>query len=167
MVVGLYKVTTNTQLMSTESLLRGEIQGWSLSLWSIFDNQSSHRLVSGVFLFCWFTDVDLLVGSPVASSLAAAHPTRFFSRRHVTAFFYFRNTRQHFSTTFGGHFKQWNPQEKCKNTKLSKGHLFTRAEQESSLSPYSASTGSKYVGQVKFSLYAWPWRQIRKYGIHE
>lgn len=61
--------------MSTESLLRGEIQGWSLSLWSIFDNQSSHRLVSGVFLFCWFTDVDLLVGSPVASSLAAAHPT--------------------------------------------------------------------------------------------
>lgn len=72
--------------------------------------------------------------------------------------FVLRNTRKHFSTMPGGHFKQWNHERKAKNVqnmalnRLQKGHLFTvwELKQEERASPSLTSPGKMCIGQLKF-----------------
>lgn len=56
-LVVFYKVTMNTELLSTESVFLGKIQGWVFGrLWSThFINISTHNLVScAIYIFLIF-----------------------------------------------------------------------------------------------------------------
>ena len=84
------------------------------------------------------------------SCLDKVNPTHVFRSCH--SLLVLRNTREHFSTIFGGHLKQWNHQQKhkkCENIFLNrsgKGHLFTVWDRKPAS---STSAGSTYAGQFK------------------
>lgn len=125
----------NTGLLSWEPLVT-------------FSSTVNTLIVLGVFLFCWFTNTELMVNSTVTTCLTEVYLTCIFSMRHIMTFLCLGILDSTSTLTiFGSHLKQWTHQEN-KNTKsvaLNRARdtcLQYEVKQESNLLPCSNLTGN-------------------------
>lgn len=98
------------------------------------------------YLICIIESL-ILNSQPTALKLMpelSPYNTHFLNKAYHTGFFKkFRNTTQHFRTTFGGHFKQQNHPKKELNRPQ-------KAKQEGRASPCSALGGNMHIGYFTF-----------------
>lgn len=117
------EVTRNTELINTGPLFLWDVQRPfpASSGLSIFIYQRITLLAVCfwkiiVYLYCWFINIELSQQHYKLIFKQSLPNTCIFSYG-TSCPLALRNTRRHFSTTRGGHFKQWNHQKKHKCAK--------------------------------------------------
>ena len=109
-------------------------------------------------IYCWFIKTELMANSTMTHAWMELIRHMYFLHETHQSLLALRRTRQHVSNMTGGHFKQWNHQQKaqkCEKRGLEETAQRTviysmGAQTRGRTPPCLTSAGNMHIGQLKF-----------------